>query len=211
MRLIVIIAAMCFVLGLALGGCGPSEPETPEEMIAVVKESDFGEAYAKYPYFGETSWQVYEDPEHGSFVQFDGLYNLKSVLSQICSETVTEHGVEAVKELNRMRAMQHRALFRIDEEGKVQPAFSGWAVDCADGKQKRFMDNDLNSIKEVMSGTWSSDCNIMLQLAVHSCPTDAELEAQQKAEGEPQQEGAAPAPLETKSRTPMQPGGEQQQ
>lgn len=171
----------CILVGLLVAGCGSSDKDdmTPEERMDFVRQSEIGLAYDSCPLFEKSQWNVLENPERGTFVHFMGVYNLEPIFKQTCEQYVAQHGPEAAKDLERIARMEHRAAFVV-EAGNVLPAFSGWSVTCPDGREMRVEDKELNSVKEVTSGVWTSECQEMLEIARTACPTEAEVRALQE-------------------------------
>lgn len=185
--------AVLLLLSL-LGGCGGSsdKPLTQEQMLEHTAKSQFGKAYEEFPYFSARKWAVVEVPEHGTFVEFQGSYDMQAILGAVCLEKLQNKGANETADILRIQGMLHRALFNVTL-AEVTPIYSDWSILCDDGRQMMNPDEEFFSIREVMSATWTSSCEDMRKVAMQACPTPEEQEAAARAEQQPAAEGSAPA------------------
>jgi hypothetical protein len=153
-----------------LASCGSSDKSAtdPEALLKKVQESQLGGAYNAYVFFADRKWTPLSDPQRGALVKFDGLYDLNKIKQESCAQMVTAKGAESVKDLENIAQMTHSVLFGV-KDGAVDIGFSGWAFICANGVQKSVPDPGLNTQKEIMSNSWQTDCETLLQIARKGC------------------------------------------
>lgn len=164
-----ILTLCCVSLLCGMLSCSSSyEGQDPYALLEEVKKSNLGQAYENYNLFIGKQWKPHLDEQAGLLVQFEGVYDLQSIMPNICGAQVDTMAEADKAALSKLRMMAHTALFTY-KDGATDVAYSGWSVACADGKGRHFPDQQNNSVKEVLNGNWNTDCPTMIKVATSVC------------------------------------------